>query len=259
MKSRDHRRISIPPEGSIAGARVRDYTSDRSVAVLQGLSGPTPSCGSATCVDLNGRWFLATAAHNINDISNDADIRLVPRAERGHPGLPFLRRSHPRSSAYELDVAWIEVDPLTARRGGLLAVPRDQLRPVTDNGAFFIQGYPSGEVEQSASGGFDPLSLCVLVVSLQAAPSGDIALEYPPNSPVDVGLELIHPRGFSGGGVWTFTGLGVWPYVNIEKEALAGIITEYEASAGRLNSVSITGWLQLVAMDNPDLAALLVT
>jgi hypothetical protein len=208
-------------------------------------------------VALNDRWFLATAAHNIDYITNDADIRLVPRAERGHPGLSFLGRSHPRSSEHDLDVAWIELDPVAARRGGLLAVPQDQLRPATDYGAYFIQGYPSGEVEENTSGGFDPLSLCVLVMSLHTEPSGDLALEYPPNSPADVGLELIHPRGFSGGGVWTFKGLEVWPYVNIEKEAFAGIIIGYEASLGRLNSVSITGWLELVVMDNPDLGELL--
>lgn len=259
MKSRDRRNIRIPLEGSIAGARVRDYTTDRSVAILQGSSGHNPSCGSATCVELNDRWFLATAAHNLDHITDDADIHLVPRAERGHPGLPFLRRSHPRSAKYDRDVAWIELDPPTARRGGLLAVPQDQLRPVMDNGAFFIQGYPSGEVEQNAGGGFDPLSLCVLVMSLDAAPSGDLALEYPPSSPADVGLELIHPRGFSGGGVWTFKGLGVWPYVYVERETLAGIVTSYEQSARRLSSVSISAWLALVATDNPEFTNLLVT
>lgn len=255
MKSKDERPWPMPPEARIAGPRFRDYSSDRSVAIIQQRPGFSPECGSATCVEIGARWFLATAAHNIDHIVADENLRLLPRGERSHSGIPFVRRSHPRSAEYPYDVGWLEVDAASARRLGLLPVPVEQLEPkhqIPD--AYFIQGYPSGEVEANASAGFDPLSLSVAVVSVEpTSPEAAIGLEYPPASEADTGLQLVHPRGFSGGGVWTFTGLEVWPYINVEREYLVGIITEYASGKKTLNVASIEVWLELVYLDNPEL------
>jgi hypothetical protein len=255
MKSKDERKSRLPPEGDIAGPHLLDYTTDRSVAILQRPSSVDPKCGSATCIAVGDRWFLATAAHNIDYLSDDSDIQLLPRAERSHPGISFLRRSHPRPVPYPADVAWLELDPTVAQRAGLQAVPLSQLGPqhrVPD--AYFIQGYPAREVEPGAKGGFDPLSMCVGVVSVQpGGANAAIGLEYPPNSPDDLGLQLVHPSGFSGGGVWTFTGLRVWPYINVGSESLVAIITSYHAAKLTLDAVSIASWVDLLSSDQPEL------
>lgn len=255
MKSKDERKAHLPPEGDIAGPKIRDYTSDRSVAVIQRPSSPDPQCGSATCISVGDRWFLATAAHNIDYLVDDKDIQLLPRAERSHPGIPFLTRSHPRDTPYPSDVAWLELDASAARRGGLQAVPLSQLSAmhrIPD--AYFIQGYPSREVKPGTKGGFDPLSMCVGVVSVPpVGPNAAIGLEYPPNSPDDAGLQLVHPGGFSGGGVWTFTGLLVWPHINVEAESLVAIITSYHAAMLTLDAVSIAAWVDLLSIDHPEL------
>ena len=198
MKSKDDRKAHLPPEGGIAGPLVRDYTSDRSVAIIQRPASPDPHFGSATCIAVGDRWFLATAAHNIDYLPDDNDIQLLPRGERSHPGIPFVARSHPRPVPYRPDVAWLELDPAVASRGGLQAVPLSQLSPVHSiPDAYFIQGYPSREVEQTAGGGFNPLSLCLGVVSVNPVdPTTAIGLEYPPNSSDDKGLQLVHPGGF---------------------------------------------------------------
>lgn len=255
MKSKDKRRARLPPEGDIAGPRMKDYTSDRSVAIIQRPSSPDPQCGSATCVALGDRWFLVTAAHNIDYLPDDREILLLPRGERSHPGIPFLARSHPRPVPYPFDVAWIELDPAVARRSGLLAVPLSQLSPVHQiPRPHFIQGYPSREVTPRGSGSFDPLSMCVGVTSVQPIDSNAaIGLEYPPNDPEDAGLELVHPEGFSGGGVWTFHGLKVWPHLNPEGELLVAVLTEYCEQKLTLDAVSIEAWINLLAADHPEL------
>jgi hypothetical protein len=255
MKSKDERKWRQPPEANVAGPRLLDYTSDRSVAVIQRPRSPAPDCGSATCIAVGDRWFLATAAHNIDCLADDADIQLLPRAERSHPGIPFLRRSHPRSVPFSADVAWLELDAAAAARGGLQAVPLSQLSAVHRiPDAYFIQGYPSREVEQDATGGFDPLSMCVGVVSVTPVGAGAaIGLEYPPNSEDDVGLQLVHPRGFSGGGVWTYNPLRVFPHINVEGESLVAIITTYHAARLTLDAVSIASWVGLLSSDYPEL------
>lgn len=255
MKSKDQRPWNMPPEAKVSGPRFRDYSSDRSVAIIQQSDGSSPECGSATCVEIGMRWFLATAAHNIDHIVADEDLRLLPRGERCHPGIAFIGRSHPRSVEYPHDVAWLEVDPTSARSLGLLSVPLKQLAPKHRiPGAYFVQGYPSREVEANSAGGFDPLSLSVAVVSVKPTSSNAaLGLEYPPASEEDTGLQLVHPGGFSGGGVWTFNGLEVWPYINVERESLVGIVTEYVSGKQTLNVASIEAWLDLVYQDNPEL------
>lgn len=255
MKSKDERSWDIGPEAKVASLRFRDYSSDRSVAIIQRPPDDSPQCGSATCVQLGARWFLATAAHNIEHVGVDAELCLLPRGERSHDGIPFIRRSHPRAVSYPHDVAWLEVDVSTARKGGLLAVPSEQLEPKHQiPGAYFIQGYPSGEVNTNAAGGFDPLSLAVAVISVMPTNArAALGLEYPPASEADAGLQLVHPRGFSGGGAWTFNFIDVWPFINVERESLVGIVTEYHAGKGTLNVVSIEAWLNLVLEDNPEL------
>ena len=255
MQSKDERKWRQPPEMDIAGPLLKDYTSDRSVAIIQRPSSSNPDCGSATCIAVGTRWFLATASHNIDHLPDDSDIQLLPRAERSHPGIPFLRRSHPRSTPYADDVAWLELDSAVATRAGLQAAPLSQLCPILRvPDAYFIQGYPSREVETGATGGFDPLSMCVGVVSVPpVGATASIGIEYPPNSSDDIGLQLVHPEGFSGGGVWTFNPLNVWPHINVESESLVAIIKSYHRKQLTLDAISIASWVDLLSADNPDL------
>jgi hypothetical protein len=257
MKSRDRRELHIPQESIIAGNQMMHFASDRACAVIGRPRASMPVTGSAVCIEIAGRYFLATAAHVVEPFAN-ADLLLLPRGELNHKGISFIRRSHPRRENYKYDVAWLEVELSDWSNSGLRALTIEQTtynwRYRKDSPVLFIQGFPSREAIVTTSGSFEPLSLCLASTSVDPGLGAHgAAIEYPPQDPADIGLELIHPGGFSGGGMWTWHPLSVWPHINVGAEKLIGLITEYDPSAKRLISVGLEHWFGLVAHDNPEL------
>lgn len=257
MKSRDRRKLRTPEEARTAGDQMKHFTSDRACALIGCPRSSAPITGSAVCIEIAGRYFLATAAHVIQPFA-DEDILVLPRGELNHPGLPFARRSHSRGENYEYDVAWLEIEPSEWAKSGLRALGMEQVacnqRYHRRNPFLFVQGFPSREMGITPSRTLEPLSLCLVSTSVDPGPSANgTAVEYPPQDPADVGLELIHPGGFSGGGVWTWNPISVWPHINVGAEKMIGIIAEYDPSARRLLSIGLEYWFALVARDNPEL------
>ena len=257
MKCRDRRKLQIPEEADIAGDQMKHFTSDRACALIGRSRSASPITGSAICIEIAGRYFLATAAHVIEHFANE-DLLILPRGELNHPGVPFIRRSHPRNERYRYDVAWLEIEPSEWSKSGLQALTLEQTacnrRYHRHEPFLFIQGFPSHEMVISSSGTLDPLSLCLVSTSVNRGPEASgVAVEYPPQDPADVGLELVHPGGFSGGGIWTYNPISVWPHINVGAEKLIGIIAEYDPSAKHLVSVGLEHWFELVAQDNPEL------
>lgn len=257
MKSRDNRKLLIPEEASIAGDQMKDYASDRACAVIGRPRSSMPITGSAVCIEIANRYFLATAAHVIEPFAQK-DLLLLPRGELNHLGTPFSRRSHPRKDHYRYDVAWLEIEPSEWLRSGLKALTIEQtacgIRYSKSNPILFIQGFPSREMITTPSGIFEPLSLCLASTSTNPGPEAcGTAVEYPPQDPDDTGLELVHPGGFSGGGMWTWNLLSVWPHINVRAEKLVGLIAEYDPTAKQLVSIGLEHWFELVAQDNPEL------
>lgn len=257
MKSRDLRGIKIPEEADIAGEQMKNFTSDRACALIC-RPGSNLSTGSAVCVEIAGRHFLATAAHVIEPIAPNDSLLILPRGELNHPGISLIRRSHPRNEHYKYDVAWLEVEPSEWSKSGLKALTLEQVacnrRYHPSEPSLFIQGFPFQEINVTPNGTFEPLSLCLLSTSVDPGPGAPgVAVEYPPQDSADAGLELVHPGGFSGGGIWTWNPLSVWPYINVGAEKLIGIIVQYDPAAGRLVSIGLEHWFELVAQDNPEL------
>ncbi len=80
----------------------------------------------------------------------------------------------------------------------------------------------------------------------------NLRVAYPPDSPEDVGLELVAPNGTDGGAVWThprFTDTLIW---SPEQSRLVAIVVRWIESKGHLLAQPIEKWLELVARDLPE-------
>ena len=259
MGSRDTRNLEIPPGGRESAELMINYVSDRSAALLLSTSPGTLSIGSATCLCIGGRYLLATAAHNIDDIRDDSGIRVLPRGRNDHPGIPILSRSHPGDEAFGHDVAWLELEADGVLSSDLKCFGLEDLKCYQSHAPtmpFLLQGYPAAEVEVNGNT-ISPLSLGLMTISLEPGGGEVFAVEYPPQSKEDIGLELTHPEGISGGGIWLesrFQDELIWAPV---QSTLVAIATTWEESAARLSGVGIEHWLGLVAQDFPDLRQLI--
>jgi hypothetical protein len=92
---------------------------------------------------------------------------------------------------------------------------------------------------------------------LEPSANSDLAVEYPPQSEEDKGLELTHPRGISGGGVWLLPlsrNTRIWAP---ELAKLVAIAATWEEAHARLGAVSIEHWLELVGNDFADIRPLI--
>lgn len=249
----DNRNIEYPPRAREANDALSDYISARTVALIISRDG-VMEIGTGTCVHLGVRWLLATAGHNLWD---NCEIEIIPRDI--HERFGISGRSHPPRVADGIDVGWIELDQATVERARLVFLEQHDLEygwRSTAGRAFFVQGYPAAEVEilQHEPLVLDLLSMGVLVMSLDPGPDNtELILEYPPASPEDTGLELPHPRGISGGGVWippSFSESAIWAP---SRTKLVAVVRAWERPRGRLLSVPIERWLALVAEDFPEL------
>lgn len=256
MKSIDKRNLPVPPGGREAMASMIDYVSERSVALIMAMSNSRVFVGSATCIRIGGVFLLATAAHNLQDLSDSSQIRLLPRGVRASPGIPFSRRSHPRSLSYPRDVAWIEVQGEISTKAGLQFIQLDDLAPGTSHRPdqpFFVQGFPAEELLVHSESDLDPMSLGLGTMSVPAECGDDLVVEYPPQSAADIGLELVAPNGISGGGIWTFPRFSdhlVWSAAQMR---LVGINRSWLRNRGLLFAEPIGHWLRLVWSDFPEL------
>src|SRR5207249_4751223 len=81
--------------------------------------------------------------------------------------------------------------------------------------------------------------------------SDHLVLEYPPQSSEDRGLELVHPRGMSGGGVWEFPRFESSLVWSPECAKLVAIIRSMVETRYRLFTEPAEDWLRLIADDFP--------
>lgn len=256
MKSRDLRHLCLPAGAAEANLAMVNYVSDRSVALVLDSGSRGFFIGSGTCVRLQDELLVATAAHNLDDLSVDASIRLLPRGIRGHPGLAFSARSRRRTSPTDPDVAWIELRGDDLTNTGLRFLDLEALepsQPQAELSGVFVQGFPAAEVLVHSAPDIDPFSLGLLTTRLPST-TPEIVVEYPPQSPDDVGLELVPPNGVSGGGIWRFPRFEDSTVWSTERARLIGVTRSWSEQTGRLVAEPIQHWLALVASDFPELA-----
>ena len=252
---RDTRQIHISPAVSEAQEAIQAYVSARTVAVTIGDDNRL-DIGSATCVQLGGRFFLATAAHNLVDGS---EIRVF--APKAQARFPVIGRSHPPRNSTDPDVGWLELSPGIVQEGRLQFLSAAELhtdvphRPLP----LLVQGYPAAEanVVRKLPLRVELLSMGLGTDWLRTEPNGSLVLEYPPQSPEDTGLELPNPSGVSGGGVWLVSPFEPQQIWFAESFSLVGIVTAWSNSGKELFAAPIKPWLELIASDFPELSTAL--
>lgn len=199
---------------------------------------------------------MATAAHLINSRDQPPRLQVSPYGASTTQEVNVISRSHPRDTEYEHDVAWLQVAPEVAEASGLTWLSIKDLlcgQRFDPFRAFLLQGYPASTVTRGPNG-FDLLSLGIGCISLPPDPGNDfLTLEYPPQSPEDVGIDWPPPQGLSdGGGVWSspsFRESLIW----VPETPLVAIGRSYDPKRARLATTPIEYWLSLVAQDFPDL------
>jgi hypothetical protein len=251
---RDERNLRRPPGSKEAEEALSAYVSARTTALL--LFHPTGAVtiGSATNIQLGNHFFLATAAHNIDNFDQHAELKLSPH--RASEEIRVIARSHPRVSNY--DVAWLQVAPDSIENSSISWIGMNDLlcgQRFDPFEAFLIQGYPASGVIVQGPTAFDLLSLGVGCIPLPPDRGEDfLTLEYPPQSPEDFGVDWPSPGGLSdGGGVWTIPSFGDTRIWSPDATRLIGIGRSYDLDRARLSTTPIEHWLSLVSQDFPEL------
>jgi len=223
-----------------------DYLSDRSAAIILAPQPDRVFVGSAVCVKVGNHYFLATAAHNFDEISDLDQIRLLPRGQRGRGDAAVVELQ--RSSVH--DVAALEIDSSYAIHSGLRFLGLHDLScghrhdPTVP---FLLQGYPCREVSVHSADDIEPSSLALMTSSTDTGGSTDVlALEYPPQSAGDVGLALVAPHGISGGGVWRYPSFESAKLWSPTAARLVAISSRWIESKGQELAEPIEFWLQML-------------
>lgn len=236
------------------------YLDQRTVAVIGMREGVPYEQGSGTCVEVGGRYFIATAAHVVRQYAN-ADIWLIVTHGRQTTPPPIIGRGLRGGGERDpVDVAWLELGADTARAIPRHFVPLRQLRGDMGReiaGGAYVYGYPTSRTEKS------PNLLSVQAVGFlttptwdeKGDPATDIFLEYPRENRTDVHGRRVsqpdEPVGMSGGSIWTLNvnAKGVW---SPEDARLVGI--EHAWREWRwVRGTQIHHWLSMLAEDLPGL------
>jgi hypothetical protein len=250
-----------------------DHLTSRSVGLMLFEDGPNeyPKIGSGTCIKICDRHFIATAAHNLNDVRKFSEVGIGALGNVGKysgqtPKIIAWGRRGGRKKVDPLDVAWLEikpgaVDPWCKAWGQrFVTLERISLAPVPVGRHVSIYGVPSreirvGKIEGQPMLGFVPLPYSgqVLPAPLDQ-PDTDIFFEYPTEANTEEGRKpLPHAEGLSGCGIWLVNDEdgGVWAPDRAQLVGVEHGWLEYEYLRG--NPIRV--WLEMVREDIPELAS----
>ena len=242
---------------------VRLYLQQRSVSLVGFRDHEPHELGSATCIQIAGRFFLATAAHVILAYPNEQ--LLIVHGSVGP--LPIINRGVRGGNENDVDdIAWLEVSKDTAARTGKTFIPLSHLHIGLAHDPdlwTLMYGFPSKLVNRTKlvqqELGVTPLVYSTGTIPSESWPAGcnpdvDVVLNYPDtNNRLDDGREyqLPDPHGMSGGGFWFVTpktGL-IW-----HPEAhLFGIDRAWWPSRRYARGTQIQHWLNILGEDIPEL------
>lgn len=247
------------------------HLDERCVGLI-GFQGDTPvEIGSGTCVTIGGRFFVATAAHVIEDYAN-ADIFIVhtrtpkPAEQR----VPIIGRGlRGGKSVDPVDVAFLEISGESATTIGKTFVPLERLEPFCPDlprDLALVYGYPSEKIDpellQQRKVRLQPLGYMTPTIdpaSLSRDRNFDVYLAYPAaGNQVTTGEELDKlpaAPGISGGGIWAahVNEPGLWSPDKCKLIAIERSWLKYEWVRG----TQIQHWLDLVAAEIPELRSLI--
>lgn len=249
------------------------HLEKRTVAIVS-FDGDTPSeIGSGTCIKIEGRYLVATAAHVISKVSV-GDIVLVPT---GGPN-PVSHR--PRvigrgTSGGELnddvDVGWLEIHPDDVQMLRKDFDPPDRIvsgiQHLPDDLALLC-GYPGELIPKDLLErkflGVQPVGYYTTTIGtsnwpLPSKQEFDIYLDYNTQDAVSTDGEKIKmpdAPGFSGGGIWA-------AHANVQKDtiwspsaaSLIAIDRSWFKEKQWARGTQIQHWLRLIDQDLPMLSS----
>lgn len=245
-------------------AAVNDWICERSVALLLEPEEGGMSIGSAVAVEVCGRYFLLTAAHNLEGIVKREQLRALPGGKRLERPLHILEWNSVLSvEGAEYDVAWLEVESVSAAASSTFFVGSSVLlcgAVHQENTIFLVHGYPGAMVDREDVFEGIPL-LCgtsVFSFSLRSSVSSfpfqegiDLLLEWPPSDLRDSQVEVPSPSGVSGGGVWLLPRHSDHPEWTIADLRLVAINRAWRRGSRQLVATKIEHCLALLAQDKP--------
>lgn len=250
--------ISFEPLHSTSEA-FKEFLRECSVSLLLSTTDAGPAIGSATCVEIEDRLFVATVAHNFDKVKNF-------NAFSGNKGTNEALKIIRDSCDYlpdKPDVAWLEVDRKSAERSKLKGIPLERIVPdavLNSSTIYFFTGTPAvlSKVEHVSDS--PELVLTQLLMGSMLVdgidPSADVIELELSNEPDNfIGPnEMPAPPGMSGGGIWVAeeSDTLVWQ-VNLK---LIGMGTSYFRNGNNLtkfNGVKMHHWLKLISRDLPEL------
>lgn len=260
--------------GGQTEALVRNL-DDRCVGIV-GLKGETPSeIGSGTCITVGDRFFVATAAHVIEDYSNQ-ELFIVHTRDPSNVWTEIIGRGAKGGGRKDPeDVAFLELSREAATALGKIFVEVSMLRTgvsdLGDDDNALVYGYPAEKVDPALFAqkklrlqpvGYLTPTKALGSTGALARPADaayDLFLEYPTVGNLLPSGEhlatLPAAPGMSGGSVWE-TGLpvsGVWAPAKCRLVA----IQRSWAKNDWLRCTQIQHWLRLVRSEIPALAELL--
>lgn len=242
--------------GSQVSAAVEQYARRHSAALLLFHAKDHVDVGSATCVAIGGRFFVATAAHNFGDNIPPESIRVVAPYSASEDWLPIARVGFVDS--HHPDVGFLEIDPNVARRSGLKFLFLESIGPFEKPGPdslYLAEGIPAALTSTKQS------TISLTSLGYMTIPAETEALKHEYDPEMELLLEysgaqypLPPPHGMSGGGVWRIPN-ELQPMVwTPESSKLVAVVRCFWPQSNHLAAVRIEHWLQLIRNHYPDLA-----
>jgi hypothetical protein len=140
-----NQRMSEAEQKSIMDA-AEAHIARYSAVIAQGL-GVQRGIGTATCIEVNNRFFLSSAAHNFEVVDSGGDYRIFSTGKTPHGAIERIAYNYSDFGKGRLpDLAWIEIDPAAARRSGLEGLPLSSIdtnHTASDLGSYTIGWIPA--------------------------------------------------------------------------------------------------------------------
>ena len=253
----------------VAWAAGQLYLRNRSAALCFEYAPNDIEGGSAVCVDVAGRLFIATAAHNFDRLGAGVNWSIFAANRSSDHRLTILQANYrvPRRND-EPDVAWLEIDPQSARDSELIGVPLEDLLlyPTLYPGELYLAtGFPASltQVSPQDPQGHREITIpfgiyftTVLDEASAANAGGLIVLDYQSKG-LDINGHLVEvePHGMSGGGVWYSPKQEVGPRKvwNPGRLKLLSLSKAYLRQQHQITSEPMHIWLEILRNDLPEL------
>src|SRR6185503_9251753 len=243
------------------------YVRNRSAALCFEYSPEDIEGGSAVCIEIENRLFIATAAHNFERLREKPNWSVFSANRSSNSPLTILQANYSAERQQgESDVAWLEIDARSAADSDLVGIELEGLcvNPILQPGEVYVAtGLPRDlkQIFQEENGHRNiimPLGMyftTVVDADIAAGYGGLIVLDYMKDGVNDKGEPIeVEPYGMSGGGIWHTSEdappEGVW---NPQRLQLLGLNREYFRSKGRLTAEPLHAWLTLLRNDLSEL------